>query len=99
MTTDLAVKGDVISDSVMTFEQMISACPNPTQSELRKMLAVQGYILNADGLKLREMALEGTVSPKKLNLALQFLRASREAIKAAASIEDETETINIPVDT
>ena len=95
--TDLTVKTDAVSESIMTFEQMISACPNPTKSELRKILAVQGYVLNNDGMKMREMAFEGKFSASKMQLAHKLFAASREALKAAAAMSDaDGEVIDIP---
>ena len=89
---------EVVSEAVLTFEQMISACPNPTQNELRKMLSVQGYILNNLGLKLMQAAAEGKFSPNKMQIALKALSSSREALKAAGAIKDFSETIEVSPD-
>ena len=78
---------DLITDSINTVQDLVARCPNPTQAELRKILAVQGSILNQIGLDLLSLSGKGDkVSVRKMNLALKALAASREALKASAGI-------------
>jgi hypothetical protein len=84
-----AVRKELITDSIKTVEDLISRCPNPTQLELKKILAIQGSILNQIGLDLIAVSgsANGKISTQKLNLALKALSHSREALKASASIK------------
>jgi hypothetical protein len=73
---------------------LIPQCPNPTQSELRKLLSIQGYLLNTIGLEILQEYHGQKKNSRHISLAVKALAASKEALKAASSIEDFTETIN-----
>jgi len=79
---------DLVVKSTFTVHEILSLCPNPSQSELRKILAVQGYMLNQVGLDL--------LGKSKVGLALKALAASREALKSASAIGNAGEVIEIP---
>ncbi len=77
----------LVKRTVNATNLMVQNCPNPTQAELRKLLAIQGHLLNTIGL---DILLEFHGKKKndiKLNTALKALAVSREALKAAANIE------------
>lgn len=89
---------ELVADSINTVQDLVARCPNPTQGELRKILAIQGSILNQVGLDLLSLAGKGSkLSTKQLNLALKALAASREALKASAGIRTGNQ-VPIPVE-
>ncbi len=77
----------LLDNARMTTEMMLKMCPDPTQSELRKLLAIQGHMLNQIGLDM--LALSATIrkGDQKMLIALKAIASSRESLKAAAGIE------------
>lgn len=77
----------LIRSAVQTVHNMIAECPNPTQAELRKLLAVQGTILNQIGIEILVQNRGEKRNDKRMNLALRALAASREALGRAAGVD------------
>ena len=69
------------NEAMKTVQDLIQNCPDPTDVEIRKLLVIQGTILQQVGL---EMLLQnrGTKNKKSLDLALRFMAGSREALKS-----------------
>jgi hypothetical protein len=86
---DLTItKEELVRRATSQVQSLIKDVPNPTQAELRKLLAVQGTILNQVGIELL-MDARGSRKPgNRVSLALKALSASREALKASANIVD-----------
>ena len=82
----------LISNSISSTEMMMRNCPNPTQAELRKLLAIQGFMLQQVGLDMLSDAGRLKNGDHKVNLALKALAASREALKSAAGIELDSDS-------
>jgi len=72
-----------IDNSITTTESLLKSCPNPTDAELRKLLAIQGYILQQVGMDLLDEATRAKKGDGKVGLALKAMAASREALKAS----------------
>ncbi len=77
----------LIRTAAKTVHNMIAECPNPTQGELRKLLAVQGTILNQIGIEILVQSRGEKRNDKRMNLALRALAASREALARAADVK------------
>ena len=73
--------------SAKTVQNMIGNCPNPTQVELRKLLAIQGTILNQLGIEMLIKNRDEKRGERKMQLGLKFLTASREALKSAGGLQ------------
>ncbi len=76
----------LVSNAMTSTEMLMQSCPNPTQNELRKLLAIQGYMLQQVGLDLIVEARGVKRGDQKLQLALKALAASREALKMVALV-------------
>lgn len=72
---------DLSAEAIKTVQDLIQNCPDPEDSEIRKLLVIQGTILQQIGL---EMLLQnrGSKNRKSLDLALRFMAGSREALKS-----------------
>jgi hypothetical protein len=82
---------DLVKNSVKTIQEMMLNCPNPTQEELRKLLAIQGTILNQIGIEILIENRRENRNGSKMQLGLKFLTASREALKSSANIIDKSD--------
>jgi len=74
-------------ESVGLMKSLVEDCANPTQEELRKLLAMQGAFLSQIGISLMEEAVGSKKKFQKINLGLKALAASRAAIDSASRIE------------
>lgn len=74
-------------ESVGLMKSLVEDCANPTQDELRKLLAMQGAFLNQIGVSLMEEAVGSKKKFQKISLGLKALAASRAAIDSASRIE------------
>jgi len=79
----------LVEESISTFERLVKNCPMPTQGELKKLLAIQGTILNQIGLDLLIEVKVSKKPEKTLKTALMALQASRNALRDASQIEVE----------
>ena len=75
-------------------KELIEICPVPTNHELKKLLGIQGALLNNAGLDLLQSVRSERMSGASLKkverafkMALKALNASREALKASAAIQ------------
>ena len=78
-------------ESVGLMKSLVDDCANPTQEELRKLLAMQGAFLNQIGVSLMEEAVNSKKKFQKISLGLKALAASRAAIDSASRIETKEE--------
>ena len=85
------VKSEIrlVQDSISTFERLLKDCPMPTQGELKKLLAIQGTILNQVGLDMLIESKHAKRPEKSLKAALNALQASRNALRDASQIQVE----------
>lgn len=88
-------------EKISTMQQLVENCPDPTQEELRKLLAIQGTILNQIGIDLLFDAKQLRRPLKQINVALKALAASREALTGASrvKVKEADSQQNLPADT
>lgn len=78
--------------SMKDIQQMLDDVPNPTNVEIRKLLAVQGYILQSLGVQLLQQTQEQKKMRDKrptINLARSCLQDARKALEAAHRTTDD----------
>jgi len=66
-----------------SLKKAIEECPAPSDDEIRKLLAIQGYLLN----KLAMDYLSSTGSAKLMRQGVRLLQESRKSLTAAADID------------
>ena len=82
----------VTERAVVNFKKLVENCPQATDAELRKLLSIQGAILNQVGIELLLSSRESERRREKiLKLALVALDGSRNALAKAASIQVSAE--------
>jgi hypothetical protein len=81
------VKKECVSTSISLLENLLQNCPDPTQNELRKLLAIQGTVLNNLAIQLLESCAGQKRIDGKIKLAMKAMAGSRASIAAAAGVK------------
>jgi hypothetical protein len=68
-------------------QRMLEVCPNPTDVEIRKLLSIQGFLLQQLGIELLHTASQEPKLRNKrptINLARSCLQDARKSLEAAS---------------
>lgn len=86
MKEDIETGLEISKRAVVNVRKLVANCPQSTDAELRKLLSIQGAILNQVGLELLVAASNSRKKERMMRLGLDALKSSRNALQSAANI-------------
>ena len=82
-TIDKKKASEIITD----LQDLVKDCPMVTQAEIRKLLSIQGFVLNTIGFEILGSVSNPKTQTKLLRIGFEAIAGSRSALSLAASID------------